>query len=290
MSGFLESWADPQMRHAMIVHFPVVLSILGVALTAAAAIWFRGDRGTLLRGLTVALLALLTISSFAARQSGPGAEQSVEGALDEAGERELQHHKEDGMNLFLFPALATLLAGASFVPRTPVRVTCAWLAFVATGITALRVAYVADHGGRLVYVHGAVGGLAGAAGESGGAEPLDDPRLVHFREQVRPILLQHCLRCHRPDRVKRSGGLDQTTIAGILAGGYSGPAIVPGQPDESLLIKAVRWEIEDLEMPAGKDKLSDEDIATLEQWIAQGAVWEDFELVGDDGKRMRDEG
>ncbi len=79
--------------------------------------------------------------------------------------------------------------------------------------------------------------------------------------------------------MRRAGGLDQTTMAGLLTGGLSGPAIVPGRPDESLLIKAVRWVDEDLQMPMAEDKLADDRIAALEKWIADGAVWEPFEFT-----------
>ena len=129
-----------------------------------------------------------------------------------------------------------------------------------------------------MYEHGAVGGadLAALITASPSGEPEADPRMAHFREQVMPILVEHCLRCHNPTRKKRSGGLDQTTMAGLLAGGYSGPAIVPGNPDESLLMMAVRWLDPDLQMPIMADKLPDEKISALETWIADGAVWESF--------------
>ena len=65
-------------------------------------------------------------------------------------------------------------------------------------------------------------------------------------------------------------------MAGMLTGGYSGAAIVPGRPDESLVMTAVRWEDPDLQMPMSEDKLPDESIAALEKWIADGAVWEAF--------------
>ena len=82
------------------------------------------------------------------------------------------------------------------------------------------------------------------------------------------------MRCHNPGRLRRVGRLDQTTMAGMLRGGISGPALVPGHPDDSLIIKAARHEIEDLEMPADGDKLPDEQIDKLVQWIRDGAAWE----------------
>jgi len=107
--------------------------------------------------------------------------------------------------------------------------------------------------------------------------PAGDPRIAFFNDQVRLILVNNCLRCHNPERMERAAGLDQTTIAGLLTGGMSGPALVPGRPHESLLIRAVRWEDPDLKMPRGKDQLPEAQIAVLEKWIADGAVWEPFD-------------
>jgi hypothetical protein len=105
------------------------------------------------------------------------------------------------------------------------------------------------------------------------AAPPDDPRLAHFREHIRPVLVETCIKCHNPTRRRRSADLDQTTMASILAGGVSGPAVVPGDPEASWIIKAIRHE-EDLEMPPNRDKLPAEVIAAFEQWVRDGAVWE----------------
>jgi len=277
MSRYLDAWNDAQMRHAIIVHFPVVLSIVAVVFAVLAAVWCRHDRGRILRWITVGGFAALTLAALMARNTGHDAEEAVEGALDDAGEADLEEHEHDGHNLWLLALGVTALAGASFAARTPIRVTASWLTVVGGLFTAVRVAHVADLGGRLVYEHGAASvAVAISPGAAGGDASSGDPRLAHFRDQVRPLLIEHCLRCHRPSRVHRAGGLDETTIAGMLRGGESGPAIVPGRPDDSLLIKAVRWEDPDLEMPRGGDQLAPEQIAALEQWIRDGAVWEPF--------------
>ena len=92
-----------------------------------------------------------------------------------------------------------------------------------------------------------------------------------FEAEVRPLLAAHCIKCHGPE--KQKGGLRLDAKADALKGGDTGPAVVPGKPDDSLLVKAVRHEA-DLEMPPGK-KLSDEQIATLADWIKAGAKWSD---------------
>jgi mono/diheme cytochrome c family protein len=90
----------------------------------------------------------------------------------------------------------------------------------------------------------------------------------HFEESIRPLLSEHCLRCHGPD--KQKGGLRVDSREALLAGGDSGSAIVPGKPDESLLIQALKHD--GLKMPPSK-QLPAEQIAVLAQWIKDGAVW-----------------
>lgn len=90
-----------------------------------------------------------------------------------------------------------------------------------------------------------------------------------FQESVLPILKQHCFECHSHSTKKAKGGLVLDSRSGWAKGGDSGPAIVPGKPDESLLIKAVRYS--ELEMPPN-GKLPANAIATLERWVAGGAV------------------
>lgn len=282
MSDLLEAWGDPMMRHAMTVHFPVVLSIIGIPFAIAAAV---ASRQAALRWTVLAVYVVLTVSAFVARNTGKDAEHVVEGSLDEAGHDELEAHEEHGENLWLLPAGMCALVGVSFAGNRKVRLAASWLAVAGGVLVAERVAHTAHHGGRLVYVHNAGREadlwvlLAARGTEADDENPPADPRLAHFRSNVRPILAGTCMRCHNPRRLKRSGRLDQTTIAGLLAGGASGPAIVPGRPQESLLIAAVRGTDPDLVMPPSEDeRLSADEIAALERWIAEGAVWEPFEI------------
>ena len=89
-----------------------------------------------------------------------------------------------------------------------------------------------------------------------------------FEIHARPLLVSHCIRCHGES--KQEAGLNLATRAGLLAGGDSGPAIVPGKPDESLLLEALRYE--SYEMPP-TGKLGDPLIAGIAAWVAAGADW-----------------
>ena len=102
------------------------------------------------------------------------------------------------------------------------------------------------------------------AADSGPADGI-----AFFESKIRPLLIEHCLECHSID-TKQKGGLLLDSRAGWQSGGDNGPAIMPGDPEKSLLIRAVRHADRDLLMPP-KNKLSDTEIAALAQWVAMGA-------------------
>ncbi|HUR59695.1 MAG TPA: PSD1 and planctomycete cytochrome C domain-containing protein, partial [Opitutaceae bacterium] len=94
-----------------------------------------------------------------------------------------------------------------------------------------------------------------------------------FRQHVEPILRDNCYKCHSHSADKIKGGLLLDSRSAALTGGDSGAALVPGHPEKSLLIEAIGYVNEDLQMPPKGKKLSVEQIATLTEWIRQGAVW-----------------
>ena len=91
-----------------------------------------------------------------------------------------------------------------------------------------------------------------------------------FENKVEPLLQEKCLTCHSHSGRQMEGGLTLDSRAGWATGGDRGPAIVPGDPVASLLIQAIRYEDPDLQMPP-EEKLSDEEIAILVQWVQDGA-------------------
>ena len=102
------------------------------------------------------------------------------------------------------------------------------------------------------------------------------PQEIEFFEtKIQPILINHCYKCHSEagtrDGGKIKGGLRVDTREGLFKGGESGPVIVPGKPEASLLVKAVRYTDKDLQMPPSDRKLSDPQIADIEQWVKMGA-------------------
>ena len=91
-----------------------------------------------------------------------------------------------------------------------------------------------------------------------------------FETRVRPVLADNCYACHAR---LRSGGLRVDSREALLEGGDSGPAIVPGDPDGSLLVRAVRHEIEGRGMPRYADPLPARDVEGLVEWVRMGAPW-----------------
>lgn len=107
-------------------------------------------------------------------------------------------------------------------------------------------------------------------------------QLRQFETHVRPILDEHCLKCHGSTKQWASLRLDSRKA--ILKGGDSGPAAVAGEPDESLLIRAVRHDDENLKMPQD-DKLTDAQIEILSNWVKSGLA---FPAASAASKRHRD--
>src|SRR5215831_5554316 len=96
-------------------------------------------------------------------------------------------------------------------------------------------------------------------------------KIEFFESRIRPVLANHCYACHTESKL---GGLRVDSRVALLAGGKSGPAIVPGRPDESLLIRAVMQGDPDKKMFPGGNKLKEKEIADLRYWIqAMSAFW-----------------
>ena len=103
------------------------------------------------------------------------------------------------------------------------------------------------------------------AGPASGAAPSSD----EFELHVRPVLAARCYSCHTD---AKSGGLRLDSRESMLLGGKSGPAIKPGDPDNSLLIQAIRQTHPKIKMPPG-GKLKDEEVAAIASWVKAGANW-----------------
>jgi cytochrome c553 len=122
---------------------------------------------------------------------------------------------------------------------------------------------------------GLIAATAGLAAAEDAARDTD-PRVQFFEKKVRPLLAGNCYNCHSATTNSR-GGLRLDDRNGMIVGGDKGPAIVPGQPEKSLLLRAVHYADKDLKMPPDK-QLSEAQVADLTKWIRDGAAWPGVKL------------
>lgn len=121
-----------------------------------------------------------------------------------------------------------------------------------------------------------LGYLCGLATLNAQTEEKDTPKftdqqLEYFEAKVRPLLVEHCYECHGPDAEYAEGGLSLATRKDLLAGGDTGPAVVPGDPADSLLFDSISYG--DLYQMPPDQKLGKSDLAIIKKWIADGAAW-----------------
>ncbi len=109
-----------------------------------------------------------------------------------------------------------------------------------------------------------------AYGNLGQLRADEQAGVTFFEKKIRPLLVKHCYECHSEDGKQQQGGLLLDRSSGWLKGGDTDKAVVPGEPDASLLIQAVRYNDENLQMPPDY-QLAASDVKLLEQWIKLGA-------------------
>ena len=134
------------------------------------------------------------------------------------------------------------------------------------------------------------------------AEEPDAEQIAFFEKDIRPILARRCYECHSAESKTLKGGLRVDHRAGVLQGGDSGPAVVPGKPEESLLLAAVRYS-DEIQMPPD-GKLPDQELALLTEWVETmsahiksidpnhlvGAGDEGFYALGEAGEHWTEQG
>jgi cytochrome c len=116
-------------------------------------------------------------------------------------------------------------------------------------------------------------GLVVLALGTGSAMAQDAASAQYYSEKVLPVLQANCYSCH--GGTSHRGGLSLTTKAAMLKGGHDGSVLAPGNPEQSLIVKLIRHEgpaDDPMPMPPNKPKLSDADIAAVEQWVKAGAI------------------
>lgn len=121
-------------------------------------------------------------------------------------------------------------------------------------------------------IHRAFVGLLPVALALGTCQAAEPEASEFFENRVRPLLVEHCHGCHSRTAKKVKGGLLLDSRDATLKGGDTGPAVVPGKPADSKLVKAIGYQNVDLRMPP-RGKLPERAIADLTAWIAMGSPW-----------------
>lgn len=271
-SELIEILDDPQSAHAAMVHFPVVLSIAAavLALVSAAAL----GRVRWLRWMVFLTAGVTSAAIFFTVNSGEAAEDEM-GDPPAVAREQAHEHEELAEQALLWSYGAFGLTLLVWLPGKPLRAIGAVAALGGTGALSWAVASTAHHGGELVYHYG-VGTPKPVTTADLSPAPLDpaagDPRLAWYEREVRPILSKYCFSCHGSD-TDLEGDLSLTTAGSFLQGGETGPALIPGDAEGSLLYQAVAGLHPDLFMPPSKTGLTQDQIQTLRRWIEDGAVW-----------------
>ena len=98
------------------------------------------------------------------------------------------------------------------------------------------------------------------------AEELPKDQVEFFESKIRPVLVEHCYECHSAKSSELKGNLKLDSIEGIMKGGANGPGVVAGDVENSFLLRALRYQEADYQMPPA-GRLTDEEIAGIEAWV-----------------------
>ena len=102
-------------------------------------------------------------------------------------------------------------------------------------------------------------------------QPESQTGIAFFESKVRPILIEHCYKCHSTGAGASEGAFQLDTRNAIRKGGDRGPSLIPGDPQGSMLLTAMSHADPDLKMPPKRDRLPDAVIADFKKWIEMGA-------------------
>lgn len=272
INEMMASLREPSTRHAALVHAPIVLSAVS-ALAVLALAATRGKNATL-RWVAAALLAGVVGAAFLATDSGEAAKSRLR-EPPQALRALVHEHEEAAEKVWIFAAVALAGVAATWASNRAVATTGLAVAALVSAGAAGWTAYVAHLGGTAVYTYGAgtpkpvTQADLDPAGRSRPA--LADPRAEFYRDEIKPVFANRCTACHDASK-DAAGGLDMTTIAGILRGGDSGAVVLPGRSRDSVLWQSVAHTHPKLRMPKSDSRLPDADVERIARWIDEGAV------------------
>lgn len=264
----LEPWKNPAIWHAINVHMPIVLAVLGLPAVIVVAIT-RGRSRTLRWGV-VLFYAAVALSAWYAARTGMAAKSEL-GTLTQAAAERINFHQKMAEKVWMLAAVTAVILLLANIPRRWARQTFVTLSLVFSVVTAVWIAVTAHSGGVAVYEHGLGVAIAKPPADAPATQsvPVVLPTNVSYVKQIKPLMTNKCIECHT--KTESKGGFDATSAAAIAKGGKSGAGLVAGKPDESAIVHYVEGKKEP-RMPKGGTALSSAEIALIRQWIADGAL------------------
>jgi len=268
LNDILRAFQDPATKHAAMVHMPIALAFIApIFLLVAGLLPGRRRMGAFIAMLAYAALAIITLITI---QSGEAAYDSIGDVSSSLGDM-AHEHGEMAERIWTWGLIVAVVAGIGLIKKKTLAVTAIWVA-IAMGIFTAGWAAVAAHkGGVLVYEYGlgTPNPISGIAGEE---NTEIDPRMTRFLADVRPVLVDRCIGCHRSGR--KEGGLALSSMTEILRGGDRGPVLTPGNSRTSVMLTAIEGIHPELpRMPNSGKPLTQSQIDAIRQWIDDGAVW-----------------
>lgn len=270
ITGMLDTLNNPAARHAALVHMPVALAFLAPLPLIASMI--LGKKHPTPRLAAIGAYALLALAAWLATWSGEGAYDRIGAAPGVVGT--LAHdHEEMGERLWMFALVTGVLVAGGLLEKKPLALSASWLALASGVFTAGWTAATAHKGGTLVYTYGTgtPSPLTASDLDPDAAGESADPRVDFFLANVKPVLTDRCMGCHRDGRSE--AGLNLTSMSKILTGAEHGPVLTPGSPQTSPIYTVLSGLHPKSRMPKTGDRLTPEQIEAIRLWIQQGAVW-----------------
>ncbi|MEA2734020.1 MAG: hypothetical protein QOE14_471 [Humisphaera sp.] len=292
-------WQNPAIWHAINVHLPITLAVLGLPLLCIVAIT-RG-RHRWLRWSTVALYAFVTVAAWFAAETGEGAMHALSPGIPKAAWDRVNFHEWMAEKVWVLAGVTTVFLLLANFPRRWARQTFTTLALIFSVTTVIWVMVTAHSGGLAVYEHG-LGTIATrdvpndpalAQADSPTRKRAGDPattqtttapapvtavapiamtsaQSISYSRQIQPLLKQKCAECHAGSELK--GGFDASSVASITKGGKkAGAGLIAGKPDDSPIVQYVEGKKQP-QMPKGAKPLAPAEIALIRAWVASGAI------------------
>lgn len=256
------------MKHAAMVHLPIALAFIApIFLLVAGLLPGRRRMGAFIAMIAYAVLAIATLITI---QSGEAAYDAIGDVSKSLGDM-AHEHGEMAERIWTWGLIVSIVAGVGLFKKKTVAVTAVWVALAMGIFTAGWTAVASHKGGVLVYEYG-LGTPNPFSVNTDADEAEQDPRMTRFLADVRPVLVDRCIGCHRSGR--KEGGLSLSSMTAILIGGDRGPVLTPGNSRTSTLFTAIKGNHPEIPlMPKSGKPITAEQIEAVRRWIDDGAVW-----------------